>query len=122
MTIERVPFTDASDFTIGNCHATYACPQLWSKLTETADALVRDCRACARMVYLCSNPDEVAAQVKAGNCIAFGLAPDGERAFIGEMKAHYATGDVLTWPEQKELKIAPSSFDQKVDLNSTDWM
>ena len=101
MSIEHIPYRGTSDFTIGNCRATFACPRLWSKITETADPLVRDCGSCNRRVYLCVTPDEVEAMVKAGNCIGVRLAAKGEPQFLGKMEVPYATGESLTWEEQE---------------------
>ena len=104
MSIEHIPYRGTSDFTIGNCRATFACPRLWSKLTETADPLVRDCGSCNRHVYLCVTPDEVEAKVKAGNCIAVRLEPGCEPQFVGNMEAKYSGGEILTPSELESLR------------------
>lgn len=111
MTTKPLPYERASDFAIGNCCATFACLRLWSKLTETADPIVRLCNSCESHVYLCVTLDELVAHVKAGNCVAVRVDAASEPHFVGKMEAPYMTGEKLIWDEQESPQKRAHTMD-----------
>jgi uncharacterized protein (TIGR02996 family) len=68
---------------------TFRCPNAWETLAPTSDPTVRHCAECAREVFLCATPKEVADRARAGECVAV------EQAVAGAARAEvtrYVTG------------------------------
>lgn len=63
------------------------CPRSWQSLAATPDSAVRHCDDCDSAVHWVATPAELAAQAKAGRCVAMAVsAPDDptpQRAWVG---------------------------------------
>jgi hypothetical protein len=55
---------------IRNCRFAFRCHQQWLSLERTTDPRVRYCHECARQVVLCQRDAELAAALRANQCVA----------------------------------------------------
>ena len=107
-------------FSIKNCESAFKCPRVWERLAATANDNERQCASCNKLVYLCQDDDALTRHVQAGHCVAVEDVSHVGRMFVGQVESEYSA---LT-PEQAQalkewmgLKIAPSSFEQRVDMS-----
>ena len=106
-------------FSIKNCEFTFKCPRDWSSLATTANDGERHCESCEKPVYLCIDDATLATHVQAGHCVAVEDRMSAGNLNIGQIASEYSAptpepprGDDKQY---SGLKIAPSSFGQKVD-------
>jgi len=59
------------------CLLSYACPQLWSRLTETNSPDRRHCEECHRDVFLVRDEKDFARHTAQGHCVAVPIKGDG---------------------------------------------
>ena len=94
----------ASGLSIQNCKLGNPCRKQWQSLEPVKGlSTVKYCGACKKQVFFCHTDEELAANVRLGNCVAFSRneAPPGdeltqrsrrrrgEPIFLGEMTVDY---------------------------------